>query len=294
MGVKESVYGSYSERKNYEILKSRWEKKYQIYHNLPFLNIFTTSGLRDYSITPSRSFRVDRKDFNFLKNTSVDYTLCNEKGKPLLCIEFDGMQQGFNVGLEYVPKFPQEEQAAQKRKSSIELKLKVAHGSDFPFFVLSSEEFRDLADDIKFSIVDGIIGEVFARKAVKDESNKGGLEPGDYLWIETMAEVKHNPVYKMVADLEIQLGLESWSVEFLQEPNLNTAKTWEERIELLINRRREGAKCIIHSKDFGDIESTVWFPHFKSPGFFTGLTLAEELAHLMSLTKLKKLKDGAI
>ncbi len=42
MGVKDTVFGSRAERANYQKLQSRWGDLYDLWHNIPFLNIFTS------------------------------------------------------------------------------------------------------------------------------------------------------------------------------------------------------------------------------------------------------------
>src|SRR5262245_60091085 len=163
MGVQKQVFASNAEKRNFYKLSAQWGDKYRIYHNLPFLNIFDTKNLIDFSAWPIKPITIDDIAYNRLKKTSVDYTLCGDSDEPLVCIDFDGYQDGYNVGTKYHFRT-----ASNGWKEIIyDLKLKVAHGSFFPYFVLGSQEFDDLSNDIRLTIVDGIIGDVFAKKAAQ-------------------------------------------------------------------------------------------------------------------------------
>ena len=111
MGTNKQVFGSGAERSNYYKLSRQWGSAYRIYHNLPFLNVFNTKGLLNAKKLGSWSALLDPNepehltigdiDSQRLKKTSIDYTLCDTNDRPLLCIEFDGMKDGYNVGTEY-------------------------------------------------------------------------------------------------------------------------------------------------------------------------------------------------
>lgn len=64
MGVKRRMFGSHQERKNYYKLCIRWSSAYNIYHNLPFLNVFS---IIDVSLSEIEKSMV--------KKTSIDFTL---------------------------------------------------------------------------------------------------------------------------------------------------------------------------------------------------------------------------
>ena len=100
--------------------------------------------------------------------------LCDrEHGAPLICIDFDGIQDGFNAGREYRPRV---QNPSPWRDVITSLKLKVAHGSLFPYFGVGWREFADISPTIRRSIVDGIIGEVLAKQAVSDRFARGLTE----------------------------------------------------------------------------------------------------------------------
>jgi hypothetical protein len=99
MGVRDTVFGSKMEKRCFLKLDETWGKNYRVYHNLPFLNVFT--GRSDLLDIDGQPFTLSEEEYDLLKKTSIDFTVCDKNDKPLVCIEFDGMQDGFNVGTKY-------------------------------------------------------------------------------------------------------------------------------------------------------------------------------------------------
>ena len=306
MGVQKQVFASNAERGNFYKLSKQWGGKYRIYHNLPFLNIFDAKGLIDFSGWPLKSISIDDMALSRLKKTSVDFTLCDDSDEPLVCIDFDGYQEGYNVGTKYHFRT-----ASNGWKEIIyDLKLKVAHGSLFPYFVLSSREFADLSPDIRLTIVDGIIGEVLAKKATtakfaetfnpeeigytQDEFDE--IDPGTQqeliqdwvIGVEVEMDFEHNPIHRKTAELSMEIGHYSHSFEFIHPPEIDKAKSLKERAKLLDSALYQGAKVTIDSPVWGKVEASVTLPNFKTP-YFSGLGLAEEIAHILVLHKLRNL-----
>jgi hypothetical protein len=169
MGVRNTVFGSRMERKCFQKLNETWGKHYHIHHNLPFLNVFAArTDLVDDSFEP---FKLSDEEYEQLKKTSIDFTVCDKKDKPLVCIEFDGLQDGFNVGSTY--HLRSGAPGKKGRRAFIELKLRVAHASLFPYIVLGSEEFRGLSDAVRLTIADGLIGEVMSLRATHKRIGAG-------------------------------------------------------------------------------------------------------------------------
>ena len=97
-----------------------------------------------------------RAPSNFFFKTSVDYLLATKERQPILAIDFDGMGRGFNKAWEYVQ--VEETPRAPQRKLKFDFKLKIANRSDFPYYIVSSEEFRHIDREIHLTIVDSLIG----------------------------------------------------------------------------------------------------------------------------------------
>ena len=116
MTIRESVFGSKSEERVYGHLKSVWGDTINIYHNLPFANVIDIN-----SIDLNYYTRNTGRWKSFLFKTSVDFVVCDESNKPILCIEFDGMTGGYNKGTKVF-----QETEDIKRREKLELKLKIA------------------------------------------------------------------------------------------------------------------------------------------------------------------------
>lgn len=158
MGIRKTVFGSSLEKRCFRKLSETWGKDYHVYHNLPFLNVFT--GRTELINDECQPFTLSDEEYDLLKKTSIDFTVCDKKDTPLVCVEFDGLQDGFNVGTNY--HLRNGSLGRKARRAVIELKLRAAHGSLFPYLVLGSEEFRGLSEAVRLTIADGLIGEVIS------------------------------------------------------------------------------------------------------------------------------------
>lgn len=304
MGVNDQVFASKSERENFYKLSRQWGQDYRIYHNLPFLNVFNPKDLFDlYSSIPER-IKLTSVEYNRLKKTSIDYTLCDKFDKPVVCLEFDGMQQGYNIGMKYHSDIP----SNPWRQEITDLKLRVAHGSYFPFFVFNSKEFGDITSTTKVTIVDGIVGVVLARKQVHQRTKAGfnpgtvgmtreefdALDPEAQDWavqdwvigVEVEAEVENNPITKKVAELKQQVASPiMYSLEYLATPEVEAATTLDERVRRLSKSTHEGVKLVVEKPE--RMEVKVWLPR-HGPPYYSGLGLLEEIAMLLVLVRLTR------
>lgn len=316
MGVKASVFASKSERTHYYKLAREWGHKLKIHHNLPFLNIFTRTNLFSFWASDARDiepFTLTQQEFNWLKKTSIDYTLCDEQDKPILCIEFDGLEQGFNVRTDYhsrsadLPPDPW-------RQKIMDLKLKVAFGSVFPFFVVGSREFADLPSDVGLTIVDGIVGDVLKNKAMQERFTEGfdpaqvGYSQEDYdslssyeqhemvqdwvFSVEAEAEMTHNPITRRAWDLIRELDLGASSYEYVNSPSVDNALSIQERIRLLDSATFIGCKYTFSTEDLGDVSALVRLPNFQSVGMSI-YGFLNDLTMLLAALNVKKLREAA-
>lgn len=317
MGVKPNVFASKSERRHYYRLSRAWSDKLKIHHNLPFLNVFSPTNLISFWASDARDiqpFNLEPIEVNRLKKTSIDYTLCDEQDKPILCIEFDGLQQGFNVGVDYHSRSAYDFPPEPWRQIIMELKLRVAFGSKFPFFVVGSAEFEDLALDIELAIVDGIIGDVLKNKAMQERFAEGfdpmncshAQEDFDSLpsyeqheivqdWVlgvETEAEMTHNPITRRAWELRRELNLGACKWEYVTSPSLDNARSIQERIRLLDSATSIGCKHTFSTEDLGDVSALVRLPNFKSAGMSV-YGFLNDLAMLLAALKVKKLREVA-
>ncbi|NCB27750.1 MAG: hypothetical protein EOM62_20205 [Bacteroidia bacterium] len=293
MGVRKTVFGSSMEKKCFRKLTETWAKDYNIYHNLPFLNVFTART--DLVNDELRPLVISDQDYDHLKKTSIDFTVCDKNDVPLVCLEFDGMQDGFNVGSNYHLRGGVTGRTG--RRALIELKLGVAHGSGFPYLVLGSDEFRGLSDAVRLTIADGLIGEVLSSRAAHKRIDEGfeptqcGYSQNDFDalsplqqsevitdWvhgIEIEADYQHNPIFKEVSRLSTALGASGSGMTFLNDAEHDSSKwVWME--------------CYVTSSRYGTARAKVCLPDFKSPYCYFTVHLAQEIGHLLALEQLRE------
>ena len=148
MAAKDSIFGSKSEERGFRTIEHTWGAEYKIYPQIPLSGLFPPDpNWRDTS--------------NFFFKTSVDYVLCTNEGRPILAIDFDGMGGGFNRDGEYVQVEPTSDRF---RKVKLDTKLRFSKRNDFPYYIVSSQEFNFLGAGIELTVVDGIIGSIIAKK----------------------------------------------------------------------------------------------------------------------------------
>jgi hypothetical protein len=294
MGVRKTVFGSNQEKKCYSKLMETWGDKFNIYHNLPFLSVFSTKD--ELYLENLEELVLTDEEFEMLKKTSIDFTICDKKDQPLVCLEFDGFQNGFNVGTSY--HLSNGTKGRKSRKRKIELKLKVAHGSMFPFLILGSDQFRGLSNSIRLTIADALIGEVMSNRrrfetinagfcpddygysssefdSLSDEKQKGIIEDWA-IGIEIESDYLENPVFKKVAELSTKLEVYGYSYAFLNDKSKDFDKwAWIE--------------CTVSSRKYGDVAERFCMPEFKTPYCYFSTHLVQEIAKLLALEKMKSL-----
>ncbi|MGB6067933.1 MAG: hypothetical protein WBG50_24260 [Desulfomonilaceae bacterium] len=292
MGVRNTVFGSKMERKCFAKLQKTWGDKYNVYHNLPFLNVFDPkSTLVDDRGNP---FEISDDESDFLKKTSIDFTVCDKEDSPLVCIEFDGMQGGVNVGTTYL--IPDGSDGGRKRRAILELKLRVAHGSGFPYFILGSDQFRGLSDGVYLTIADALIGEVMSTRAWAARMGSE-YDPRDYgysseewdeldldtrrsivddwaIGVEVGCDYEYNPIFGKVAELFRETGSSGWSMLFLNDEELDRdIWIWME--------------CEIINYRHGNARVKVYLPNFRTPHCYFTAHIAQEIAKLLALEKIR-------
>jgi hypothetical protein len=298
MGIRNYVFASRAERNSYEKLARAWSESYEIQSNLPFLNVLSIEDIN-----------LSNEDADRLKKTSIDFTLCDKDYRPILSIEFDGLYDGVNVGSSY---FSSRDTRGKWRRKIMELKIAVAKESGFPFFVVGSEHFSDISPELKFTIVDGIIGDVLARRALRERVASGFVpeemghsqESFDSLssrdqyevvqdWligVEVETELDHNPVSRLAAELSGSLHIQKWGTEYKYFPEVHAEPATMERGREMNAALYIGASVTLHTEDCGDVTETAMLPNFQSSGYGCGAGLAETIAELVCLSRVAKMR----
>ena len=194
MRIRDSIFGSGGEEHGYRKIERTWDEKYMVAGQTAL------SAL----LEPDDRWRGDTSPFFF--KTSVDYVLCTAAGQPLVAIDFDGMGEGFSAPDErmYVPYKDQ----TRIRKRKFDIKLRHTRESGLPYYIVGSEEFKDLGADVCLTIVDGIIGMTVARQAFKQYYAEGETPgfpelAGREGWEEPYAmELECNPVMRQQGVLQ--------------------------------------------------------------------------------------------
>ena len=257
---------------------------------------------------------ISQKEIARLKKTSVDYVVCDRNDAPLLCIEFDGLQQGRSVGNTYQPINKNRRINQQWRKEIIELKLKIANASLLPFIVVNSQHFQSVSNETHVTIVDGIIGYILGRKAALIRINRGlsfqdfGLTEEEWTYLskekqdelvqnyvhdtEIYSELEYDVFAKRIAELRESLNIMGFSVQTMDYPDSFAGETYEQRMEMYENALAIGAKVSLRTPDHGDVSETAWIPNFKLWNSTRPYAVVESIASILVLEKLQKLRNG--
>jgi len=271
MKIKDTIFGSGPEERLFRSLESAWPDRIDLYPSLPFLSVIDTSGAR---LSPI--------EWQYLKNTSVDYTACDKSGRPLVSVEFDGLGHGYNGSQGYVELVPTGRDP--NRAVKMDLKLRLASAVRYPFFVVSYDEARPIASD-DLTITHAIVGRTLAAKNMNSTVQERFEHERDL--IESLQGDDQNEfLQEMVSDAEVELSIEwdplarenaraygnvwrtemveSLGSEFLSDPELPTGDPFEgvdvlrARIVAMSQARRVGVRCSIRAKDGTVVVREAW------------------------------------
>ncbi len=294
MSIRKTIFGSASEMELFRSIERTWHSRLLLYPQVPFCQVFDLDDLH-----------LSASQVKFLRMTSIDYTVCDHSGSPILCIEFDGMGHGFSKDGKYVQMHPSQD---IYRKLKLDLKLKVAEHDSLPFYVVSYDEKSSISEEIHLTIVDGIIGQTLKHGDIQREaiewikseeqqlSNLSEIERHERIQdivsgAEVVAELQWDPIAKSESELEGELWrrgvLISKKCEFLEEPTLPdfdpiTGEGFEARIKAWKDVLKWGSRCTLQTI-FGDISETCWVRNFSGGSASASpMTIARNISELLA------------
>lgn len=238
--------------------------------------------------------------------------LCTNKGRPILAIDFDGLGGGFDRDGEYV----QVEATPDRfRKSKFDIKLRFSQQNGFPYHVVSSEEFRSLANGIELTVVDGIIGSTIAKKQFLDlapsflEEHADEIETQPHWYkseyiqdllmgLEMDCDAEHSKIFRKTCDVRKQVhsitGTFSYPQGYLwfEEPECPPVDSppWENpaafhrRVEAMKRVEFWGCIATVSETPVGEVSVRV-----RVRNVAHSLSLVMEISELLAWSKLLRL-----
>lgn len=294
MSLKECIFDGFHEKKLFKHLTSMWKDNFNIYPQLPFTKIFDIGTLG-----------INQNEKDFLLKTNIDYTICNKKDKPLMCIEFDGWSHGYNKGAEYIQIVED-----RLRKKKLELKLKISVEHHFPFYIISYDEKMYLLEKIHLTVIDGIIGETIAKIKFRDKINEyledskdtlnsmSEYERYEYikdLVISTEVELEliWNPISKKASEIKGTLSdkgiISGYSSKTLSKPELPEIKDifdiegLERRLKAWKNIKWHGCEVSCETPK-GRVTERAWVRNFEGM-LASPLIIVQNIAELLAFYK---------
>ena len=299
MAVKGSIFGSKSEERGFRSIERTWGGDYVVYPQIPLSTLFT----------PDPKWKDTS---NFFFKTSVDYVLCTNGGRPVLAIDFDGMGGGFDRDGEYVQV---KATSDRLRKRKFDIKLRFSHQNNFPYHIVSSEEFTYLGDGIELTVVDGIIGSVLATNDFLEsapsfleehaqeihgqlDSYKSEVVQDLLLALEVDCEAEHSKLFRKKCELSAQVGsitgdrsyphtyrmFEEPECPSFHWPPWKDMEAFKRRVEAMKKVEVWGCEVTISDTPIGDVSETV-----RVRNVAHSLSLAMEVGELMAWSKLLRL-----
>lgn len=146
-----SIFGSKSEHKAFNRLKTMWDRHVDVFPQQPLRvvlgydtinKIALPQGARDYLLT-----------------AEFDFVVCDKAGIPLLAIEFDGIGGGYSRDGKYIPQRKLEDDPHRKLK--LDRKLRAADEAGLPAVVVSfAETEMHAGEELTITALDVLVGQV--------------------------------------------------------------------------------------------------------------------------------------
>jgi hypothetical protein len=292
MKTRESVFGSESEKELFKTLNTHWSQNFDLFPSLPFASIIDI----DDSL-------LSDKERNFLYKTSVDYTLCTKRGKPLVSVEFDGLCHGFSRNGEFVQIVPNLRD--RNRKLKFDLKLRLCKELGYPLFIVSYDEKIPIGEDVTLTIVDGLIGQVLASlyaHSIIPKLIKQYLELHEHLSLDENHEIVQQLIIDAEVEAEFKFDLIVMEAARLEGIARRKGLDWKnmsirherpngdpkQQIRAIQNTKRVGVTVSVVTPK-GEFSETAWVRNFEGYDVST-FGMAENIACLILF---KNLLSGA-
>jgi hypothetical protein len=276
--VRKSVFGSETERRIFGHLVRKWSERLNVYHNLPFLQIFDLNKI--IGIMSLGEVETSR-----LKKTSIDFVFCDKEDRPLVAIDFDGLNEGFSNGSAYID----DQNSKAWRKLIFNLKLSVAHWFDFPYVIVRSAQFKLIPSEAKVTVVDGVIGSVLAKLKAREKWAKIDVVK-EIPALEKMTKTERSEaVQDLLIQVETAQQFENCPItarRWALFKEIGVTKYGHFPLEYSNSRGVEAYVCVGEQKTF----ARVWIPAFGVSGICE-LGLLENLGYLVAAEKLKRSRD---
>lgn len=303
MAIKKSVFGSRGEERGFRSIEHTWGEEYRLFPQVPFSALFEPDD-------------TSRSGSNFFFKTSVDYTLCTKGGLPLLAIDFDGLGRGFNRDGQYVEV---ETTTDPYRKLKFDFKLRYAMKSDFPYYIVASDEFKHVDHETNLTIVDGLIGYELAHKDFKERMPSvvevhqdaiDNLAPHDrqeyiqnlVIEQEVTSDLKYNRITQKTYEVQYKAEpplrslVRRWSHQNVHEPELpdlespgifGSIESFKARLAAIKDIERVGCVYTLLDTPIGEVSETAWM---RNIGHISQcLVITQDIAELLVWTKLSRL-----
>lgn len=300
MTVKKSVFASKGEERGFRSIEHRWGDDYRVFPQFPFSALFE----------PDKSIRDSS---NYFYKTSIDYVFCTKEGEPILAIDFDGLGEGYSRDGQYVQG---NEGNQRNRKWGFDFKTQYAEKNNFPYYVVASNEFENLGEEISLTIVDGIIGSVLALRDFHEQlplvieeqygfiDNLPSHERQDYIQDlviaqEVDSDVKYSKIFEKIVEIkDANPGLESRGFgyryfEYPPLPNLEgslpfgSAESLSARLAAMKYVETLGCVCTLYDTPVGEVSEVATMRNIGHP--FQFLSLLQEIAELLAWAKYSRL-----
>ena len=304
MAIKRSVFSSKGEERGFRSIERTWGERHRVFPQFPFSALFEPDdSIRDKS--------------NLFFKTSIDYVFCTSEGVPVLAIDFDGLGKGFNKDGQYIQT---EKTNDPHRKSKFDFKIRYSEKDDFPYYIVASDEFKHLGQDLSLTIVDGIIGSVLAKKDFDQHipflieehrdiiENLMPDEQQDYVQDlvisqEVDSDFAYNPIIQKTAEVRYNISAITGSMaygreeyHYFEEPELpglegpgsfGSIESLSARLAAMKDVEVLGCACTLFDTPIGEVSEVATMRNIGYSDQY--LSLIKEIAELLVWTKYSRL-----